>query len=89
MPERMPSYANASDALPRELLAQVQQHFEGGLLWVPARTRRRRKTRVDVERNRQIVHEKQAGASTRSLAEKFGLSEERVRQIVNATKRNT
>lgn len=88
MPERMPSYANAREVLPRGLLAQVQRHFEGGLLWIPVRSRRRRKTRVDLERNRQMVREKQAGVSTRALAREYGLSEERVRQIVNATKRN-
>ena len=89
MRERMPSYANAREVLPPELLAQVQQHFEGGLLWIPVRARRRRKTRVDLERNRRIIREKEAGATNRTLAQKYGLSEERVRQIVSASKRRT
>jgi Mor family transcriptional regulator len=85
----MPFYANAREALPRELLAQVQRHFEGGLLWIPVRARRRLKTSVDLERNLRIVRERRCGASTRFLAQKYGLSEERVRQIVKSAKRNS
>lgn len=85
MPEHAPAYANAQKVLPRALLREVQRHFEGGLLWVPARRRQRRKTRTDSERNRNIALDNRRGATIRSLAEKYGLSKERIRQILITT----
>jgi len=83
------SYANAREILPVPVLQVVQTHFEGGLLWVPPRQARREKTRGHVERNRQILEEKAAGASTKDLSRRYGLSEERIRQLVRKSKSPT
>jgi hypothetical protein len=83
------AYANAREILPVPILQVVQTHFEGGLLWVPPRQARREKTRGHVERNRQILAEKAAGASTKVLSQRYGLSEERIRQLVRKTKSPT
>ena len=75
-------YANAREILPAPILHVVQGHFDGGLLWVPPRETRREKTKGQGERNRQILEERAAGASTKILAAKYGLSDERIRQLV-------
>lgn len=89
MPASMPSYANARRVLPRGLLRHVQRHFHGGLLWVPSPTRRRAKTRGDVERNRRMRAAKHRGVPVRKLAARYRLSEERVRQILRRPKPDT
>jgi Mor family transcriptional regulator len=83
--ERSP-YANAREILPQQVLLNVQHHFEGGLLWIPPREARKEKTRGHLERNRQILEEKAGGASTKVLADKYGLSTERIRQLVREPK---
>ena len=68
------------------MLLTLQCHFEGGLLWVPPREARKEKTKGHAERNRQIRREKAEGASTGFLAQKYGLSAERIRQLVRDPK---
>ena len=80
------AYANARNILPTPVLHVVQSHFDGGLLWVPPREARKDKTKGHVERNRQILQERTAGASTGFLAQKYGLSAERIRQLVRDPK---
>lgn len=89
MRKDQPDYGNARDVLPARLLREVQKRFEGGLLWVPARARQRRKTRRDAERNRQIVRDRRSGRCARELARRHRLSVERIRQIVKEAKRET
>lgn len=79
-------YANARDVLPPSLLRQVQAHWQG-LLWIPVRERRPRKTRADAARDRRIVRDHLRGRPTAELAEEFALSQERIRQIVRKAKR--
>jgi Mor family transcriptional regulator len=85
---RSVAYANAKNVLPGTLLRKVQAYFQGGLLWIPPIARRRLKTRKDAERNRRIFRDKAKGLSTTLLAEKYGLSEERIRQVLREAKRN-
>jgi hypothetical protein len=80
------SYANARDILPGEVLRMIQAHFEGGLLWVPPQEARRGKTRNRQARDEEILAEKGRGVATKALAEKYGLSEERIRQIARHPK---
>jgi hypothetical protein len=80
------SYANARDILPGEVLRMLQAHFEGGLLWVPPQEARRGKRRDHQTRNEEIRAEKGRGVATKALARKFGLSEERIRQIARHSK---
>jgi Mor family transcriptional regulator len=75
-------YANAREILPAEILEALQRHFEGGLMWVPARERRRRKTEEQADRNRRILRDHRRGAGTSALAGRYGLSTERIRQIL-------
>jgi Mor family transcriptional regulator len=82
------AYSNAAQVLPPTLLSQVQKHFDGGLLWVPARARRRAKTRDHVDRNRRIVDGHRRGISVRVLAERYALSRVRIRQILREAKEN-
>jgi Mor family transcriptional regulator len=79
-------YANAKKILPHQVLQTVQSHFDGGLLWIPPRKARKSKTKGHDERNRQILQERADGASTRVLAEKYGLSDERIRQLLRRPK---
>lgn len=81
-------YANASKVLPYSLLRQIQHHFSGGLLWIPPRERRLRKTAGNEARDRAMLSAWKAGASMTSLASKHGLSRERVRQILSRKRGN-
>jgi DNA-directed RNA polymerase sigma subunit (sigma70/sigma32) len=78
-------YANARHVLPRKLLEQVQRYFPGGLLWVPPRRRRRLKTRHLEGRDQRLQKDAQKGISIGELSRKYGLSRERVRQILKAS----
>ena len=80
------SYANARDILPGEVLRMLQAHFEGGLLWVPPQEARRGKTRDHQARDEEIQAQKDRGVATKALAQKYGLSEERIRQIARHSK---
>jgi len=75
-------YANARKVLPADVLDALQRFFEGGLLWVPSRERRRRKTVEQADRNRRIHRDHRRGLGTSALADRYGLSTERIRQIV-------
>jgi hypothetical protein len=79
-------YANAREVLPGWLVREIQGRFAGGFLWVPVLERRRVKTRGHDRRNRRIAAERSRGLSLKELARKFGLSEERVRQILAGSK---
>jgi Mor family transcriptional regulator len=77
-------YANARDILPKTLLREVQRHFPGGLLWIPPPQRRRFKTRGLERRNQRLARDAREGLSLRDLSRKYGLSAERVRQLLKA-----
>jgi hypothetical protein len=80
------SYANAREILPGHVLKILQDHFEGGLLWVPTQGRRKDKTQDHLGRNQGILEDKERGISTKELALKYGLSQERIRQILKKGK---
>jgi Mor family transcriptional regulator len=80
------SYANAREILPGHILKILQDHFEGGLLWVPTQGGRREKTQDHLRRNRDILEDKERGIGTKELALKYGLSQERIRQILRKAK---
>ena len=74
-------YVNAQDVLPEDLLRQVQKYCQG-FIWVPVIKRTRVKTAEDDERNREIVRLHRKGERTAVLAERMGLCQERIRQII-------
>lgn len=75
------SYANAREVLPAKLLAAVQRHFEGGMLWVPKRLGRG-DTEQNLARDEKIARSARQGMTLSALAKSYGLSAERIRQIV-------
>lgn len=72
---------SAAEVLPPALLREVQKHYQG-LLWVPVVKRRDRRTAERATRDSRIVRESRRGAATDRLAKKYGLSRERIRQIL-------
>lgn len=85
MAEKHGRYANAKDVLPSQLVAEIQKYFEG-MLWIPVRARRRRKTRKDIIRNRAILAAHARGVPTMEIARRFTLSPQRIRQILQEAK---
>ena len=82
-------YYKASDVLPAELIEEIQKYIDGQCLYIPRRQQSRRnwgdntRTRAELrQRNRQILQERTAGASTRMLAERYFLSEKTVQAIL-------
>lgn len=72
---------NAATVLPPRLLRQVQKYCQG-LIWVPGLERVRRKTIDHPERDSKILSERAKGASVALLAKQYGLSRERIKQIL-------
>ena len=68
-------YANARDALPPELLAEVQEHWSG-MLWVPAP-----KTAKE-ERRKFVLALKEQGTPSKEIAVFAGITTRRVNQIL-------
>ena len=80
-------YQNAKQLLPEPLLKEVQRYAAGEILYVPVPERKRRGggeayRRELAERNRRILWERQEGASVKSLAGKFFLSEKSIQRIL-------
>jgi Mor family transcriptional regulator len=69
-------YANARDVLPARLLARVQHHYNG-LLWIPGPQQK-----GNAERDAQIHRMHLDGAPVSEIAQRVGLSERRVWQII-------
>lgn len=63
---------NATKLFPAPLLRRMQRHFEGGLVWVPARERQRRKTVQDAARNARIMRLRALGFSVCAIARRRG-----------------
>lgn len=76
------SYSNAKDILPPGLLRQLQEHFQGGLLWVPPLKPGAARARYLEARNRRIAADRRRGKSIAALGAAYGLTAERIRQIV-------
>lgn len=82
-------YINATELLPDALVKELQRYIQGGYLYIPAaRSHRKRWGEVSGyrqeldQRNRQIMKERQQGASIEDLAEKFCLSPYAIRKII-------
>jgi Mor family transcriptional regulator len=82
-------YRNATEILPKDLLAEIQKYVQGEQLYIPnAGTDRagwgtKNGTRTMLaQRDREIRARKEQGQSIEELADAFGLSLDRVRKIV-------
>ncbi len=84
-------YRNAGEFLSPELLAELQKHAEGELIYVPNRgqskagwgTRNGSRERYAL-RNLQMVRHYQQGESIEELSKKFFLSLDSVKKIIRA-----
>ncbi len=82
-------YQNAAAVLPEEVLRGIQDHFQGGLLYIPRKTEEKAKwgctngaREYYARRNRQIQDAYLEHFSIEELAERFGLSESTIRKII-------
>ena len=76
MSERKPTYANARNILPADLLRLIRCHFPGGLLWIPS------ERDIFGERRSLVLEMKEMGVSTSEIAKLAKITPRRVRQIV-------
>ena len=74
--DKKPTYANARDVLPADLLRLVRCHFPGGLLWIPSQRD------PFGERRALVLEMKEMGVSTSEIAKLAKITPRRVRQIV-------
>ena len=63
----------------REAIETIQQHFSGGLLYIPKSQKTSAKT---ADRNRRIMAMRREGVPVTIIAQTFGLSRERVHKII-------
>ncbi len=71
------NHTNARDVLPPDLLEQVQEHCNGGYLYVPFR-----KSLARIKRNLEIYRMFNDGKSIAEIAETFLLTRRAVRYIL-------
>lgn len=72
-------YANAADVLPPELLKEVQKHWNGGNLWVPAITPKMKLVHPEDEYACVLIR---AGLSTRDIADSCDTTMDHVKYLV-------
>ncbi len=76
-------YKNAPDILPTELIAEIQKHFSGGLLWIPMPDDHIPERHIYLkERNELIVELHRKGISMKEISGIAKITEERVRQVI-------
>ena len=73
-------YANGRDVLPSDVLAVVQRHYHG-LVWIPP-------PEGAPTRHEQIRQMRASGIPNVEIAARVGLSERRVRQILNGGRKS-
>ena len=83
-------YANGKDVLPPELLAEVQKHLEGEILYIPKKDGENRVPWGQLSgyreqmksRNNSIIAAYRQGSTINNLMEEFCLSESSIRKII-------
>ncbi|MFK7693917.1 CD3324 family protein [Paenibacillus sp. HJGM_3] len=83
----MSRYRNARDVLPESLIREIQKYVRGEHLYIPQTERTewgaRSGARAELERrNKDIVQHYMDGIAIAELAERYHLSEERIRGIL-------
>lgn len=83
-------YINSKEILPEHLLEQLQRYVQGELLYVPRKGDSRagwgtlNGTRAMIwNRNREICRKYEDGATIQELMERYHLSEDSIRKILN------
>jgi Mor family transcriptional regulator len=82
-------YRNADEILPKELLAQIQTYYDGGLVYIPKLDKVRKKwgeksgsRQLLIRRNQEIQRRFSNGEPIEYLAERFYLSSSSIKKIV-------
>jgi DNA-binding NarL/FixJ family response regulator len=82
-------YRNADEIFPKELLAQIQTYFDGGLVYIPKLDKVRKKwgeksgsRQFLIRRNQEIQRLFSNGEPIEYLAERFYLSPSSIKKIV-------
>jgi Mor family transcriptional regulator len=83
-------YTNGKDVLPPDLLEQVQQYVQGGLIYVPKREKAGWGTMNGTKkwmkkRNFDICRQYRQGTVITELMTRYHLSEESIRKIIRQT----
>lgn len=86
------SYRKAEELLPKELLEKIQEYVDGRSIYIPRRVKQEWGSGTSAksffcERNRVIYEARQAGVSTKELAQRFSLSEKSIQRIIREQKR--
>lgn len=83
------SYINVEQALPRELVEQIQKYVDGAYIYIPKLETNRKawgettSTRKEMAiRNRSIYEKYMNGYRVKTLADEFYLSEKSIQRIV-------
>ena len=65
-------HVNAREVFTPVLVKQIQKYYSGGYLWIPKQDFQERETKICA-----------SGESIRNIAERFKLTERRIRQIIH------
>ena len=83
------SYVNGKEVLPDHILAEIQQYYSGGLIYIPSKGEERCKwgtktaTKRQLEkRNQEIRAKKNNGASIWELMEEYHLAYDTIKKII-------
>lgn len=90
----MMKYEKAQSILPKDIVEIIQQYVDGGYLYIPRKCENRKawgeNTGVKKDlfvRNKEIYESYERGASIKSLAEKYYLTEHSIRRIIREIKK--
>lgn len=83
------TYKNGKDFLPPRLLRELQEYFDGEIIYIPRKSEKRagwgenNGTRLVIQkRNQDIFRQYQGGSTVRDLMERYHLSEDSIRKII-------
>jgi len=81
-------YINAAEVLPKDLLAEIQKHVNGEILYIPSGDEHLKWGEKNGSRhfykirNHKIKQQYQKGCSLEQISQDFGLAHETVRKIL-------
>ena len=80
----MSLYANAAEVLPPELYEEVRNHWNGGILWIPARIPKMKPVPPEDEYAYLLIR---AGLPTRDIADSCGMTMDHVKYLAKKLRR--
>ncbi|WP_027625652.1 CD3324 family protein [Clostridium lundense] len=82
-------YINAAEVLPKELLKEIFNYVDGGMLYIPTPRKKRKwgersgSREYYKKRNMNIINQYKNGATITNIAKNYCLSYDSIRKIVN------